>query len=190
MIIYFNGPSSSGKTYLASALQKALEEPFLYVSIDMMVQMMPPSLNDWTGVAAPQGFSWKKGVDATGHTVQELQIGPFAQKMIESFKEVVLSLAKGGHNIIIDDVAFGKSQVDLWKERLKDFDVLYVGIFAPLEVLEKREQERSGRIAGSARAQYYKCHQDVEYDLFLDTDADSTEKNTEKIKNAMLGDPY
>jgi chloramphenicol 3-O phosphotransferase len=187
MIIYLNGPSSCGKTYLAHALQKALKEPFLYVSMDRMIQMMPPSFNDWTGGVALEGFSWKRGIDASGNTVQELQIGPFAQKMVESFKEVILSLAKAGHNIIIDDVAFGEKEVALWKERLKDFDVLYVGIFASLEVLEQREQGRSDRIAGSARAQYYKCHQNVDYDLFLDTDTNSLAENVTKIKDGIVG---
>ena len=33
-IIYLNGPSSSGKTTLAKALQHAFEKPFLHVGID------------------------------------------------------------------------------------------------------------------------------------------------------------
>ena len=33
-IIYLNGPSSSGKTTLAKALQHAFEEPFLHIGID------------------------------------------------------------------------------------------------------------------------------------------------------------
>ena len=33
-IIYLNGPSSSGKTTLAKALQESLEEPYLHIGID------------------------------------------------------------------------------------------------------------------------------------------------------------
>lgn len=36
-IIYLNGPSSSGKTTLAKALQHAFEEPFLHVGIDKII---------------------------------------------------------------------------------------------------------------------------------------------------------
>ena len=44
----------------------------------------------------------------------------------------------------------GKSQVDLWKALLKDYKVLYIGIKAPLSVLEAREEVRSNRIHGSS----------------------------------------
>lgn len=40
-IIYLNGPSSSGKTTLAKALQHAFEEPFLHVGIDKIIGWMP-----------------------------------------------------------------------------------------------------------------------------------------------------
>jgi len=36
-IIYLNGPSSSGKTTLAKALQDVFEEPFLHVGIDKII---------------------------------------------------------------------------------------------------------------------------------------------------------
>jgi chloramphenicol 3-O phosphotransferase len=39
-IIYLNGPSSSGKTTLAKALQDAFEEPFLHVGIDKIIDRM------------------------------------------------------------------------------------------------------------------------------------------------------
>jgi chloramphenicol 3-O phosphotransferase len=48
-IIYLNGPSSSGKTTLAKALQQAFEEPFLHVSVDKIIGWMPEKINDWTG---------------------------------------------------------------------------------------------------------------------------------------------
>jgi chloramphenicol 3-O phosphotransferase len=53
--------------------------------------------------------------------------------------------------IIIDDVSFGKQQLDEWKKILKDFRVLWVGVNAPLAVLEQREKDRGNRIQGSAR---------------------------------------
>ena len=59
-IIYLNGPSSSGKTTLAKALQQAFEEPFLRVAVDHIIGWMPEKVNDWTGKEAPLGYSWKK----------------------------------------------------------------------------------------------------------------------------------
>ncbi len=96
-IIYLNGPSSSGKTTLAKALQDAFEEPFLHVGIDKIIGWMPEKINDWTDGEAPLGYSWKKNVDSSGNLTQELQIGPYAQKIGKTFQEVVLTLAKMGH---------------------------------------------------------------------------------------------
>ena len=103
-IIYLNGPSSSGKTTLAKALQHAFEEPFLHVGIDKIIGWMPEKINDWTGGEAPLGFIWKKGQDESGNPIQELQQGPYAKKIGETFRAVVLALAKMGHHLIIDDV--------------------------------------------------------------------------------------
>ncbi len=65
-IIYINGPSSSGKTTLAQALQQEFDVPFLHIGIDRVIGMMPNKLNNWEGGPAPLGFSWKSSVDETG----------------------------------------------------------------------------------------------------------------------------
>lgn len=188
-IIYLNGPSSSGKTTLAKALQHAFEEPFLHVGIDKIIGWMPEKVNDWTGGEALIGYSWKKSEDASGHPIQELQAGPYAQKIGKTFQEVVLALAKMGHHIVIDDVSFGKQQLDEWKKTLKDFRVLWIGVNAPLPVLEQREKERGNRIQGSARGQFHKVHVDATYDLEIDTHQGSINENAEKIKSLALCPP-
>ncbi len=185
-IIYLNGPSSSGKTTLAKALQHAFEEPFLHVGIDKIIGWMPEKVNDWTGGEASIGYSWKKSEDASGNPIQELQVGPYAQKIGKTFQEVVVALAKMGHHIVIDDVSFGKQQLDEWKKALKAFRVLWVGVNAPLTVLEQREKERGNRIQGSARGQFHKVHVDAIYDLEIDTHRASISENTEKIKSLAL----
>ena len=186
-IIYLNGPSSSGKTTLAKALQHAFDDLFLHVGIDKIIGWMPEKVNDWTGVEACLGYSWKKDTDASGNPIQELQIGPYAEKIAKTFQEVVITLAKMGHHLIIDDVSFGKKQVDEWKELLKDFAVLWVGVNAPLSVLEQREKERGNRIVGSARGQFHKVHADAIYDLEIDTHHATLDENILKIKSLAAG---
>lgn len=180
-IIYLNGPSSSGKTTVAKALQHAFDNLFLHVGMDKIIGWMPEKVNNWTGGCAPLGYSWKEGVDALGNQIQELQIGPYAQKIGQTFQEIVLMLAKMGHHLIIDDVSFGKKQVDGWKELLKNFQVLWVGVNAPLSILEQREKDRGNRIAGSARGQFHKVHADATYDLEIDTHHATVAENIEKI---------
>jgi chloramphenicol 3-O phosphotransferase len=144
---------------------------------------MPEKINDWTGGEASLGFSWKKSQDESGNPIQELQAGPYAQKIGETFQQVALALAKMGHHLIIDDVSFGRPQVDEWKKVLKNFRVLWVGVNAPLSVLEQREKDRGNRILGSARGQFHKVHTDATYDLEIDTHHANTAQNVEKIKS-------
>lgn len=181
-IIYLNGPSSSGKTTLAKALQQAFEEPFLHVGIDKIIGWMPEKVNDWKGGEAPIGYSWKRSEDESGNLIHDLQAGTYAQRIGRTFQEVILVLAKMGHRIVIDDVSFGKQQLDEWKKILKDFRVLWVGVNAPLTVLEHREKERANRIQGSARGQFYKVHADATYDLEIDTHHLSLKESIEKIR--------
>jgi chloramphenicol 3-O phosphotransferase len=48
-------------------------------------------------------------------------------------------------------------------------DVVFVGITAPLEVIEQREAERGDRFVGQARGHYETVHRHGQYDILLDT---------------------
>ena len=184
-IIYLNGPSSSGKTTLAKALQEAFETPYLHVGIDKIIGWMPEKFNDWTGNSAPMGYSWKEGQDASGALIQELQTGPYGKKIEETFLEIILTLAKMGHPLIIENVSYSEQEGDTWKAALKNFSVLWVGVNAPLSVLEEREKERGNRIVGSARGQFDKVHAHIVYDLEVDTHHSSCQEIVEAIKDAV-----
>ena len=43
-VIVLNGVSSSGKTTLAKAMQEAFDEPYIRLSIDDFINMMPEKL--------------------------------------------------------------------------------------------------------------------------------------------------
>ncbi len=188
-IIYLNGPSSSGKTTLAKALQAKLEPPFLHIGLDRVIGMMPEKLNNWEGGIATEGFSWLETVDETGHLIHEIQMGPFAKTICQTLKEIVLTLARMGHYIIIDDVAFGSAEMNVWKETLKEYNVLWVGIKTPLAILEEREKTRGNRMIGSARAQHFKVHTEVLYDLECDTSKEPLEVIVKAIMKKMCKTP-
>jgi chloramphenicol 3-O phosphotransferase len=183
-IIYLNGPSSSGKTTIAKALQAAYEEPYLHFGIDKFIGFMPEKINNWEGGTAELGFSWMAAKDPTGHPVYQIHAGPFAKKISKTFKDIALLLASQHYNLIIDDVAFGAVEVEEWKKAFKNLHVLYVGVVTPLEILEQRERARGNRFLGTARDQYFKVHENVAYDLELDTHAQTLAENVQKIKEA------
>src|SRR5579872_7468081 len=184
-IIYLNGPSSSGKTTLTKALQESFAEPFLHVGIDKLIGFMPAKMNDWTGGPAPLGFSWEPATDPTGHPIYQIHAGPFAKKIVRTLKDIAATLASQNYNLIIDDVAFGAIEVDEWKRVLKGHNVLYVGVTTPLPILEERERARGDRFLGGARGQYFKVHENVAYDLEIDTHSQSLEENVAIIKAAL-----
>jgi chloramphenicol 3-O phosphotransferase len=184
-IIYLNGPSSSGKTTLAKALQDFFEEPFLHLGIDKIIGFMPAKINNWEGGFAPLGFSWEADTDPKGHPIFHVRKGPFAKRIVRTLKDMAILLASQHYNLIIDDVAFGAVEVEEWKEILKNYKVLYVGVVAPLEILEEREVARKDRHIGSARAQYSKVHENVAYDLEIDSHAHSQNENIAKIQEAL-----
>ena len=184
-IIYINGPSSAGKSTLARALQQELDTPFLHIGIDRAIGMMPEKLNNWEGGEAPQGFSWKQAIDESGHLMHTLQAGPFAEKIFHTLKELTLTLAKMPHYLIIDDVAFGKNDVDSWRKALQEYKVLWVGLNAPIPVLEEREILRSNRMNGSARAQFFPVHDGVSYDLAFDTSKDTLDVIVQTITKVL-----
>ncbi len=185
-IIYLNGPSSSGKSTLAKRLQDAFQEPFLVIGIDMVISLMPEKLNDWHNNIKTAGFSWQPVKDIKGKVVAyKFEKGPFGERMVQAFRDITVTLARSGHYIIIDDVSFGKQQVDKWRNALKDFNVLWIGLTAPVEILEKREKERGDRKINSSARQAERVHVDVKYDLMFDTSKQSLDAIIQVITTKM-----
>jgi chloramphenicol 3-O phosphotransferase len=180
-IIYLNGPSSAGKTTLARALQERLPEPYLHLGSDTLIDLMPTKVNDWSGVGGAVGYSFQKVLDEDGQTTYRIVTGEYGAKMFPAFRAMALALARSGLKLIIDDIAFGAEPAQLWRECLRDFATLWVGVTAPAETLFAREAARGDRLIGSARDQLARVHRGVTYDLFIDTGALSIDEATERI---------
>jgi chloramphenicol 3-O phosphotransferase len=56
-----------------------------------------------------------------------------------------------------------------YAEALSGLKVRWVGVFAPLDVLEGRERQRGDRDIGLSRWQFDRVHKGMSYDLELDT---------------------
>ena len=190
-IIYLNGASSAGKSTLARALQNKFEQPFLVLGIDQMIFMMPEKFNDWHNETKVPGFSWQSIKDEQGNNVAyKIQTGPYGEHIVKALKDIVVALARTGNNVIIDDVSFGKEQVDEWRIALKDFNVFWVAVNAPIEVIEKREKERGDRKLGSSRWQTERVHTGVTYDLTVNTHEQTVIENVAIIIKKLNGKLY
>jgi chloramphenicol 3-O phosphotransferase len=175
-IIYLNGPSSAGKTRLAHALQRILDEPYFHLSTD-----------DFAACVLRRA----DGGEAFAGAV----IGP---KLNRGFVRCIVALASSGLNVLVDDVLCeswrldgnvdDESGADLLNQRLEalaPYSVLYVGIYCSLEELEQREHTRGDRSIGLARFQYHRVHAHSIYDVEVDTSLHTLEECAAQVKVAL-----
>lgn len=149
-IIIINGPSSSGKTTLALALQKQLELPFIRFSFDLFMEYKAfPSeqINNGT-------FSWEA----------------MRPSVFRGLHQCVPALATAGNNIIFDHIIETKEWLHHLVSLISELDVFFVGLHCSLPELEKRETQRGDRNRGEAYRDFQSVHRVTSYDLELDSE--------------------
>jgi chloramphenicol 3-O phosphotransferase len=161
-IVILNGVGSAGKSSIAKALQSITAEPFLHVQIDVFMDMLPAAYNDH-----PDGFTYET-VFEHGKPVVVIKAGPIGERTLRGMRHAIAALAEQGNSLIVDDVLLGSEKGE-YAALLSAFELYFVGIFAPLEMLEVREHERGDRLIGLARWQFSRVHEGMTYDLEVDT---------------------
>lgn len=166
-VILLNGASSSGKSSLATALQEALDEPFLHVSSDQFIAAgMVPARREESGP-----FNWW----------HELRPRFFA-----GFHRCLPALADAGNDLIVEHVI----EFPAWRAELADLlaglDVFLVGVHCDLDELDRRELARGNRTIGEGRAHLTenRIHTFGPYDLDVDTTAGV---NAELVESVLAG---
>lgn len=149
-IIIINGPSSSGKTTLALALQKQLEIPFIRFSFDLFIEHKAfPSEQIKNG-----SFSWKA----------------MRPSVFRGLHQCLPALATAGNNIIFDHIIETKEWLHQLISLIAELDVFFVGLHCSLPELERREIQRGDRHKGEAYRDFQSVHSITSYDLELDSE--------------------
>jgi chloramphenicol 3-O phosphotransferase len=149
-IIIINGPSSSGKTTLALALQKQLEIPFIRFSFDLFIDHKAfPSEQIKSGK-----FSWE-------------QMRP---SVFRGLHQCLPALATTGNNVIFDHIIETKAWLYELVSLLSESDVFFVGLHCSLAELERREIQRGDRRPGEARQDFQTVHSIPTYDLEINSE--------------------
>jgi chloramphenicol 3-O phosphotransferase len=79
-------------------------------------------------------------------------------------------MARAGARVIVDEVFFGGAASQRrWRKALDGLDVLWVGVGCESTVAVGRELSRGDRVAGMAAWQAELVHQDVVYDVEVNT---------------------
>jgi chloramphenicol 3-O phosphotransferase len=130
-IILLHGASSSGKSTLARAIQVQLDEPFLHLSSDQMVGMLPERRD------ADGPFAWWTGLRP-----------PF----FHGFHRCIPAFALTGNDLVVEHIIELAAWRDELAELLRGLDVFLVGVHCDLDTLDRRERERGDRRIGEGRA--------------------------------------
>ena len=157
-IILLNGVGSSGKSSIAKQLQKIVGKPFLHIQMDDFCAMLPEALHNH-----PDGFAFEE-TSENGKSLVIIRTGPVGARALRGMRLAIAAMAAQGNNLIVDDVML-ENEREEYATLLAGFETFFVGVFAPLEVLEARERERGDRLNGLARWQYDRVHRGKKYDL-------------------------
>lgn len=168
-IIVLNGVGSAGKTSAAKAFQKIAADPFLHVSGDVFLDMIPPRL--W---GDPSGIVFRQ-FEEDGRASIEIEMGFALDRLMQGMRASVAALARAGNNCIVDDVMLSPADQQSYFEACRGLSLHFVAVHAPLAILEQRERDRGDRLIGLSRWQFPRVHKRIAYDFEIDT-ADRTPK--------------
>jgi len=158
-VLILNGTSSAGKTALAKGLQEALDDCFLYCSLDMFWDMTP--------VDVPAG----------SHNFPDLK---------RAMAKAVRALAETGHNVIVDTIHKGGLCQQEMLTELEGLEIRKIKVACGLTVLRQRESARSDRRIGLAQSQIHSVHDGVIYDFEIDTSDASCEACVNQIQAYLV----
>jgi chloramphenicol 3-O phosphotransferase len=134
-----------------------LAEPWIRLSVDDLVDALPPSLLD-----SDSGISFgQHGEVAVSGGFREVEAAWMAG---------VAAMARAGAPIIVDDVFLsGVVSQERTRAHLEGLEVLWVGVRCDPVIAAGREIARGDRVAGMAASQADVVHKDVVYDIEVDT---------------------
>jgi chloramphenicol 3-O phosphotransferase len=184
-VIFLNGTSSAGKTTLARAIQDESDTPFVYWGIDTLFSLVPPNWGGGRdGPLSRHGFWYDRTTDADGHPSVVVRYGDVGRRMLRSAQTAAATFARGGDNLVIDELLLSPDLLAGWLAALSGMDVLLVCVTCPLAVAEERERTRRSP-NGLARGHHRAVHDHgTAYDMTVDT---TTGTPTELAKAVLRG---
>ena len=160
-IILLNGPSSSGKSSVARALQARLDRPYWHISIDHLRDAGVLPLDR----VRKGEFSWSR------------MRGPF----LAGFERSLVAYLETGNNLVVEYIIEDGAWMERLVRLLRRFDIFFVGVRCGLDESERRERQRGDRPLGDARRDFFTVHQHATYDIEVDTTSTSPERNADQI---------
>lgn len=182
-IILLNGSSSAGKTTLAITLQQLLRDPWHHIALDQFRDGMG---GRYRGLNSPPGTPGARGLNVVpvshgNDRVTEVRFGDLGKQVLRGMRRAIAAFAAEGNNVIIDDLMFEPGFLLDYLNALAGFEVLFVGVRCPIDVVNAREAKRPGRFPGTATSHFDVVHQHCVYDIEVDTGTATPRQCAEQI---------
>jgi chloramphenicol 3-O phosphotransferase len=168
-VVLLNGSPSAGKTTLARALCRALDEPAFHLSLDDFRRGIPDRW--WTAPGVPELFD----------------------KMVRAHLRALDAVAAEGVPVIAESMVLPKHR-SRYRTLFDHHQVLLIGVRCPLGVAQDRERSRADRLDGPIDltvAEFALVHQQS-YELEIDTSTEPTDHSVarllELLANRRRGD--
>jgi chloramphenicol 3-O phosphotransferase len=165
-IILINGTSSSGKTTLVRAVQSAMPDLWLEMGIDRFAYALPGRVDGQPTWPLLFAYVRPDGRSDGPFTIETTALG---NRFIAGMHATAAALADSRLNVIVDHVILDPAWVADMRRLWASFDVLFVGVRCPLDVVLERERGREDRTIGQAEAQFDVVHRWMSYDIEVDT---------------------
>jgi chloramphenicol 3-O phosphotransferase len=96
-------------------------------------------------------------------------MGSCIYRLMDGMRRSVATLARAGNSCVVNDVMLSAADQRSYTDACTGIELHFVGLHAPLDVLEHRERDRGDRVVGLARWQYPRVHNGISYDFEIDT---------------------
>ncbi len=174
-IIVIVGPTSTGKTELAKALQESLlPKVWLHFSVDSLIYSLPDSVlaicnndDDWAGVDGPLLF--------------------------RSAISCLRTLALEGNSVIFDLVIPNEKKTKELDETLAGLDALIVELTCDWEEIKKRTIGRGDRTITEAERSFNTKFKTLRVDVTFDTTRASPSEISDQVRSLLrdkIGEQY
>jgi chloramphenicol 3-O phosphotransferase len=167
MIVLLNGPSSAGKTTLANCVAARLPTPWLVMPVDLFHRIRS---RPQTELPAEQ---WQDVFHRTR----------------SAYHRALAGAALAGCDVIGDHVLSEPWRLAQLLELTTGLNVLLVHVTCNPDELDRREQQRGDRKAGTARAQAGVVFTHGDCDLAVDTTASAVEECARRVAALIVSPP-
>lgn len=191
ILILLNGPSASGKSSIQKEIQKQSSDFYLTAGIDTFFDaLLPePDLSEFEKTGKLEQYTahgeFIRGIylekDSDSSPIVPLKIGPAGDQVIYGMHRAIAAYVAAGNNMIVDYILYKPEWLSDMKAAFQDIQVVYIGIKAPLSVIEEREKNRGTSPVGHARSHYSHVHEGFNYDLEVDVSQATPKLAAQKI---------